>query len=126
MTKKNQLYRCSVCGNIVDVRHEGAGELTCCNKPMDLLNANIEDASTEKHVPVVKHTEVGIEVTVGKINHPMEDEHYIEWITFITNSSTKTVYLAPGDEPRAIFKVTAQGGTVYAYCNLHGLWQAEI
>jgi superoxide reductase len=126
MTEVNQVYRCSVCGNIVEVRHAAGGELVCCNQQMDLLVANTQDAATEKHVPVVTRTEVGIEVRVGEIDHPMDDNHYIEWITLITKNKTKTVYLAPGDEPRAIFKTTAEGGVVYEYCNLHGLWKIEI
>lgn len=126
MIKKDQLYRCQVCGNIVDVRHEGTGELVCCNKSMNLLRANTEDAATEKHVPVVTRTEDGITVRVGEVDHPMDEDHYIEWITLVTESGTKTVYLAPGDEPKAIFKITAQSGVVYEYCNLHGLWKVEI
>lgn len=126
MTKKNQLYRCSICGNIVDVRHMGAGELVCCGKSMNLLIANTQDAATEKHVPVVTRTEEGVEVRVGEVDHPMDDDHYIEWITLITENKTKTIYLTPGDEPRAIFKTTAESGAVYEYCNLHGLWKTEI
>ncbi len=126
MTEKNQLYRCFICGNIVDVRHAATGELVCCGKSMDLLSANTEEAATEKHVPVATRTGDGIEVRVGEIDHPMNDDHYIEWITIITQNKTKTIYLAPGDEPKAIFKTIVESGVVYAYCNLHGLWKAEI
>ena len=126
MTEINQVYRCSVCGNIVEVRHTGGGELVCCSQPMNLLVANTQDAATEKHVPVVTRTEEGVEVRVGEVDHPMDDDHYIEWITLVTENKTKTVYLAPGDEPRSIFKTTAESGVVYEYCNLHGLWKIEI
>jgi superoxide reductase len=125
MTERGQIYRCAVCGNIVEVRHAGAGELVCCEQPMNLLTANTEDAATEKHVPVVERTEDGIVVRVGEVDHPMTDDHYIEWITLVTNNKSKTVYLAPGDEPKAIFSSTAEKVTVYEYCNLHGLWKFE-
>lgn len=124
MTEREQVYRCAVCGNIVEVKHAGAGELVCCGQPMKLLTANTEDAATEKHVPVVERTEDGIVVKVGEIDHPMTDDHYIEWIKIVTENKTWTVYLLPGDEPRAIFDSTAESISVYAYCNLHGLWKA--
>jgi len=126
MTEKNQLYKCNVCGNIVDVRHEGAGELTCCNAPMILLVAGVEDAAVEKHIPVVELKDGKITVQVGEVEHPMDEDHYIEWITLITKSETKTVYLAPGDEPQTIFDSVEKVGMVYAYCNLHGLWKIEL
>lgn len=125
MTERNQVYRCAVCGNIVEVKHAGAGELVCCGQPMSLLNANTEDAATEKHVPVIERTEDGIRVKVGEVDHPMEEEHYIEWITLVTENKVRTVYLAPGDKPEAIFASTAEKFTVYEYCNLHGLWKLE-
>jgi superoxide reductase len=125
MTERNQVYRCAVCGNIVEVRHAGDGELVCCGQPMNLLVANTEDAATEKHVPVVERTEEGIVVRVGEVDHPMTEEHYIEWITMVTPNKTHTVYLNPGDEPKAIFDSTAEKITVYEYCNLHGLWKTE-
>lgn len=125
MTKRNQVYRCAVCGNIVDVKHAGAGELVCCGQPMSLLTANTQDAATEKHVPVVTRTAEGITVAVGEVLHPMEEDHYIEWITLVTDNKTRTVYLAPGDAPKAVFATTAEKVTVYEYCNLHGLWKIE-
>lgn len=126
MTERNQIYRCAVCGNIVDVRHVGAGELVCCGQPMNLLTANTEDAATEKHVPVVERTDDGIKVKIGEVPHPMEKEHYIEWITLVTENKTQTVYLSPGDAPEAMFAPTAEKITVYEYCNLHGLWMTEV
>jgi superoxide reductase len=124
MTERDQIYRCAICGNIVEIKHAGAGELVCCGQPMKLLAANVEDAATEKHVPIVERTEEGIVVKVGEVDHPMTPEHYIEWIELVTENKTWTVYLAPGDAPRAIFDSTVESITVYAYCNLHGLWKA--
>ncbi len=123
MTEKNQIYRCAICGNIVEVKHAGGGELVCCGKPMNLLVANTEDAAVEKHVPKIERTEEGIAVNIGAVDHPMDADHYIEWIEIVTENKTKTVYLAPGDAPRAVFDSTAESITVYAYCNLHGLWK---
>mgnify|MGYP000389058083 FL=1 len=80
MTKKSEVYKCEVCGNIVEILHTGAGELVCCNQPMKLMAENMVDAATEKHVPVINKTQEGIKVSVGSIDHPMEEKHYIEWI----------------------------------------------
>ncbi len=125
MTKREQIYRCGVCGNIVTVLHAGAGELVCCGQSMQLLEPNTEDAAKEKHVPFISRRDDGVYVQIGEQMHPMEDSHYIEWITLVTNNKTKTVFLLPGDTPEALFAVTAEKVTVYAYCNLHGLWKAE-
>ena len=126
MTKRNELYRCAKCGNIVCVMHAGSGELTCCEQKMQLLQPGTMDAAEEKHVPVAVRSEEGIHVQVGEELHPMDEDHYIEWITLVTNNKAKTVFLSPGDNPEAIFSVTAQKATVYAYCNLHGLWSVEV
>ncbi len=125
MTERDAVYKCPTCGNIVEVRHAAAGELVCCGAPMVLLAANTEDAATEKHVPQVTRTEEGIMVRVGSVDHPMDDTHYIEWITLVTDNKSKTVYLAPGDAPTALFSTTAEKVTAYAYCNLHGLWKSD-
>lgn len=125
MTEREQIYRCAICGNIVEVKHAGAGELVCCGQPMTLLVANVEDAATEKHVPVVERTDEGIVVNIGAVDHPMDADHYIEWIELVIENKNYTVYLAPGDAPRAIFDSTAENVTAYAYCNLHGLWKVE-
>ncbi len=93
---------------------------------MQLLRANTQDAATEKHVPHVERTQDGIVVRVGDVAHPMDEDHYIEWITLVSANKTKTVYLEPGDEPMALFSSTAEKVTAYAYCNLHGLWKKEI
>lgn len=128
MVKKiGEVYKCSVCGNIVEVNHVGGGELACCDKPMDLLSENTEDAAQEKHVPVIAKVSNGIKVTVGEVDHPMEDAHYIEWIELIVGGAHYKKFLSPGDKPEALFEVNASGQIVAReYCNLHGLWKVEV
>jgi len=86
MTGLKQVYRCNVCGNIVEVLHAGKGELVCCGQPMELLREKTADVGKEKHVPVVETTDSGIKVRVGDVPHPMEEKHYIEWVEVITDS----------------------------------------
>jgi len=123
MTEKLQIYKCQVCGNIVEVVHTGAGELVCCGKPMTLLAENSTDAAKEKHVPVVEKTTDGFKVTVGSVAHPMEEKHYIEWIEVIADGKAYRKFLNPGDTPEALFEIKADKITARAYCNLHGLWK---
>ena len=124
MTTQNGVYKCKVCGNIVAVLTTGAGELVCCGAPMNLMAENTTDAALEKHVPVVETTAKGITVTVGSVAHPMQAEHYIEWIEVIADGVSHRAFLKPGDEPKAFFNVTAKKVVVREYCNLHGLWKA--
>jgi len=124
MTKKLQIYKCEICGNIVELIHEGRGQLVCCAQPMKLYVENTVDASQEKHVPVIEKVEGGIKVKVGSIPHPMEDKHYIEWIEVIADGKAYREFLKPGDSPEAIFKINASSITAREYCNLHGLWKA--
>jgi len=121
-----KFYICKVCGNLVGLIKDGGGELVCCGQPMDELKANSVDAATEKHVPVVEKVGTKIVVTVGDVLHPMEEKHYIEWIYLETAHGGKRVELKPGDEPKAEFCMSDEPITAYAYCNLHGLWKAEI
>lgn len=122
-----KFYRCNHCGNLVAVLHEGGCTPQCCGEPMELLVADSTDAATEKHVPALKVEGDELVVTVGEVEHPMTEEHYIEWIALATEGSLKIKYLKPGDKPQAKFYAKcAEGGTVYAYCNLHGLWKAEV
>ena len=123
MTQLKQIYKCSVCGNIVEVIHASGGELVCCGKPMELLQEKTEDQGYEKHVPVIERTEQGILVKVGSIPHPMEEVHYIEWIEIIADGRSCRKFLKPGDKPEALFTVTAQEVIARGYCNLHGLWK---
>jgi superoxide reductase len=123
MTQKNQVYKCNVCGNIVEVLHQGAGELVCCGQPMELQTENTTDAATEKHVPVIEKTANGYLVKIGEVAHPMETDHYIEWIELVADGKSCKRYLNPGDEPEAEFCIEAETVTAREYCNLHGLWK---
>jgi superoxide reductase len=124
MTKRLQIYKCEVCGNIVEVLHEGAGELVCCGEPMKLLVENTVDASKEKHVPVIEKTVGGVTVKVGSVAHPMEEKHYIEWIEIIADGKAYRQFLKPGDAPEAVFEIKANKIEAREHCNLHGLWKA--
>ena len=125
MAERLQVYKCDLCGNIVEVVHGGGGELVCCGQPMNLLVENTTDAAVEKHVPVVEELDHGIKVTVGSVPHPMGDDHYIEWIEVVAGGRSYTEYLSPGGTPEAIFCVKAAEVTmVREYCNLHGHWKA--
>lgn len=124
MTELKQVYKCNVCGNIVEVVHAGAGELVCCGQPMQLLQENTVDAATEKHVPVIEKTGTGIKVKVGSVPHPMEEKHYIEWIEVIADGCVYRKFLNPGDAPEAEFQISAENITAREYCNLHGLWKS--
>jgi superoxide reductase len=124
MTENLQIYKCEVCGNIVEMIHSGAGELVCCGQAMKHFVENTVDAAKEKHVPVVEKTDGGISVKVGSVAHPMEDKHYIEWIEVIADGKACRQFLKPGEAPEATFKIDAAQPTVREYCNLHGLWKA--
>jgi superoxide reductase len=123
MAKKLQIYKCAVCGNIVEVLHGGAGELVCCGKPMELLAEKTADATTEKHVPVIEKIEGGYKVKVGSVPHPMEEKHYIEWIELLADGKAYRQFLEPGGEPEAVFKVDAGSVSAREHCNVHGLWK---
>uniref|UniRef100_A0A7V3PSQ7 Desulfoferrodoxin n=1 Tax=candidate division WOR-3 bacterium TaxID=2052148 RepID=A0A7V3PSQ7_UNCW3 len=123
MTKKLEVYRCEVCGNIVEVLHPGAGQLVCCGQPMKLLVENTTDASKEKHVPVIEKTAAGYRVKVGSVPHPMEEKHYIEWIELVADERAYRQFLSPGQAPEATFSVQAQNVYAREYCNIHGLWK---
>ena len=124
MTEKLQIYKCEVCGNIVEMLHAGAGQLVCCGQPMTLFKENTTDAAKEKHVPVIEKTATGFKVKVGSVAHPMEEKHYIEWIEVIADGKAYRKFLNPGEAPEAAFEVKAEKVTVREYCNLHGLWKA--
>lgn len=123
MTEQKQIYKCNVCGNIVEVLHAGVGKLVCCGQPMELVKEKTEDVGQEKHVPVVVKTESGIKVKVGSIPHPMGENHYIEWIEIIANGRVYRKFLRPEDKPKAEFEIKAEKIDARAYCNIHGLWK---
>lgn len=123
-TKKLQVFKCELCGNIVESIHDGPGTLVCCGESMKQFEENTVDAAKEKHVPVVEKIENGYKVKVGDVAHPMGDDHWIEWIELIAGGKAYREFLNPGDTPEATFLVDAADVKVRAYCNLHGLWQA--
>jgi len=125
MTKRLQIYKCEVCGNIVEVLHEGKGELVCCGQPMKLYEENTVDAAKEKHVPVIEKIEGGFKVKVGSVTHPMEEKHYIEWIEIIVDGKAYRQFLKPGEIPEAVFNIEAEKIIAREYCNLHGLWRVD-
>jgi superoxide reductase len=123
MTALLQIYKCEICGNMVEMIHEGAGELVCCGQPMKLFLENTVDAAKEKHVPVKEQAAGGVKVKVGSVAHPMEEKHHIEWIEVIAGGKAYRQFLKPGEAPEAFFPVE---GEVVAreFCNLHGVWKA--
>jgi superoxide reductase len=125
MTERLEVYKCDVCGNIVEVLHAGPGELVCCGQPMKCLKENTVDAAKEKHVPVIEKVEGGVKVKVGSVAHPMEEKHFIEWIEIIADGKAYRQFLSPGQTPEAVFKIEASTITAREYCNLHGHWKAS-
>ena len=128
MTEKLQIYKCEICGNIVEVLHTGGGQLVCCGQPMKLMTENAVDASKEKHVPVIEKTEDGVLVKVGAVAHPMEEKHFIEWIQIINPEHGRMMrcFLKPGDAPEAFFRVgdcCKDKFFAREFCNVHGLWK---
>ncbi|MBW1889538.1 MAG: desulfoferrodoxin [Deltaproteobacteria bacterium] len=123
MANRGEVYKCELCGNIVEVLHGGTGELVCCGQAMNQLKENTVDAAKEKHVPVVEKIDGGVRVKVGDVAHPMEEKHYIEWIEVVAGANCYFQFLNPGDTPEAVFKTDATDVTARAYCNLHGLWK---
>lgn len=124
MAEKLEVYKCELCGNIVEVLHGGAGQLVCCGQPMSLLKENSVDAAQEKHVPVVEKVDNGYMVKVGSVPHPMEEKHYIEWIELIAGDKAYRQFLNPGDAPEAFFGVDADQVSAREFCNIHGLWRS--
>lgn len=124
MPERMEIFKCEICGNIVELTHGGAGQLVCCGEPMQKMDAQTAEMATEKHVPVIEKIEGGYRVTVGSTLHPMIDKHYIEWIELISGDSIYRQYLSPGMDPVAEFS-TGDLGDVWAreYCNIHHLWK---
>ncbi|MDQ7823812.1 MAG: desulfoferrodoxin [Candidatus Eremiobacteraeota bacterium] len=124
MTQRMQVYKCEICGNIVEMLHGGAGELVCCGKPMKHLAENTVDAAKEKHVPVIEKQADGVLVKVGSVPHPMEEKHFIEWVEIMEGERVCRKFLKPGEAPEAHFAVKEGNVAAREYCNLHGLWKA--
>ena len=120
--EKLSVFKCVKCGNIVEVMHAGGGTLSCCGEPMKELKENTTDAAQEKHVPVLE----GENVKVGSVAHPMQDDHYIEWVEVINGDRVCRKFLKPGEAPSAEFGCAKSGSIMREYCNKHGLWKAEV
>ena len=123
MPKKLEVYKCNLCGNIVEVVTGGAGALVCCGQDMVLMEENTVDAAQEKHVPVIEKIDGGFKVTVGSVAHPMEEKHLIQWIELLADGQAYRRFLNPGDAPEAVFQVDAESVSAREFCNLHGLWK---
>lgn len=123
MKHSMKVYKCNVCGNMVEMLQDNAGQLVCCGQPMKYLAENTVDAAKEKHVPVKEATDAGLKVKVGSVAHPMEESHYIQWIEIMSADKVYRHFLKPGESPEAFFPVTGEW-TAREYCNLHGLWKA--
>lgn len=130
MTEKKQIYKCDICGNIVELVHGGADALVCCGQDMKLMEEQTADWKGEKHVPFIKVLDGNmVEVSIGieaDMAHPMTEDHYIEWIELISeNGLYQRKFLSPGDEPKATFMVEDPDNlSAREYCNIHGLWKA--
>jgi len=125
MTELKQIYKCNICGNIVEVLHAGVGQLVCCGQPMELFTEKAVDIGLEKHVPVIEKVGNKVKVKVGSVPHPMEQKHYIEWIEVIADGKTCRKFLKPGEKPEAEFEITAEKIEAREYCNIHGLWKSK-
>ncbi len=125
MTELKQIYKCNICGNIVEVLHAGIGQLVCCGQPMELLTEKTVDVGLEKHVPIIEKVGNKVKVKVGSVPHPMEEKHYIEWIEIIADGKVYRKFLKPRDKPEAEFEITADKIEAREYCNIHGLWKSS-
>ncbi len=124
MAERKQVYKCELCGNVVEVLHGAEGELVCCGAPMVLFEEKSADEGKEKHVPVIEATADGVKVKVGSNPHPREEKHFIEWIEVIDGDDACRHYLKPGQAPKTVFKGCSANVTAREYCNVHGLWKS--
>ncbi len=134
MTQQKQIYKCEICGNVVEVLHIGIGELVCCNQPMKLESLKKEEEGVEKHLPVIEELPAnvcqgkdGLKIKVGEIEHPSNENHYIEWIEINTkDDKSGKRFLKPGEAPVVDFYTRIEVISVRAYCNIHGLWEKNV
>ena len=119
-----EVYKCELCGNIVETLQGGGGTLSCCGQDMTLLVENTVDAAKEKHLPVIEKCDAGILVKVGSVAHPMDEKHYIQWVELLVDGKAYRQFLNPGDAPEAFFPITGDNVVAREYCNLHGQWKA--
>lgn len=124
---ENRFYICEHCGNIVGMIHASGVPMMCCGQKMTLLEPGVKEAAVEKHIPVVTVEGSIVKAVVGEVIHPMTEEHSIEWIYLQTDRGGQRKILKPGEEPIATFALCDEKPiAVYAYCNLHGLWKADV
>ena len=124
---KTKFYICEKCGNLVGMINASGVPMVCCGQKMTALEAGVVEASREKHIPVVEVNGCEVTVTVGSVIHPMAEEHSILWIYLETDKGGQRKALNPGEAPKAVFALKDEKPiAAYAYCNLHGLWKAEI
>lgn len=123
MPARLQIYKCNICGNIVEVLHGGAGDLVCCGEPMELLDEKTADTGKEKHVPVIEKVDGGYKVKVGSVPHPMEEKHFIEWIELLADGKAYRQFLKPGAPAETVFEVKTDSVSAREHCNIHGLWK---
>ncbi|MBI2251296.1 MAG: desulfoferrodoxin [Armatimonadetes bacterium] len=126
MTKQLEIYKCEICGNIIEIIHAGNEAPRCSEHPMKQLLENTTDASKEKHVPVIEKVNGAFKVVIGSVPHPMEEKHFIEWIELIADGKAYRQFLNPKDKPEAFFKIEADNVVAREHCNLHGLWKNQI
>lgn len=127
MVERNQVWKCDVCGNIVEVIHAGVGQLVCCNQPMVLMETKLtEEGGYEKHLPVIERDGDTYTVKVGSVEHPMMEAHWIEWIALDTENGVLREYLNPGEKPVAVFTTSEKVLQAREYCNLHGHWATKV
>lgn len=125
MKENVRFYKCKICGNIIGIIEGNAEHIKCCGENMEMMQANVTDAAIEKHIPTYEKVENELLVKVGEVEHPMEKEHYIMWIAMVTENKTIRVKLYPEQSTETRFPYIP-GGTLYAYCNKHGLWKTII
>ena len=121
----NKFYICRHCGNLIGMVHDAGVPMSCCGERMEALVPNTVDASGEKHIPVVEIKDGMVEVNIGSVDHPMVDEHFIQWVYLHTERGGQRKALKPGDAPEACFALCEgdEVEAVYEYCNLHSLWK---
>ena len=125
--KNSKFYICAHCGNVIEMVHNAGVPVMCCGQKMDELIPNTVEASGEKHIPAVKVHDDVVEVNVGSVNHPMEEVHWIQWVQLVTDQGSQRKHLNPGEAPNVKFSLGGEKPlAVYAYCNIHGLWKAEL
>lgn len=125
MSQNIKFYKCPICGNVIEIVEGNIENIKCCGQNMQKIEANTTDAATEKHIPIYERVEDEIVVKIGEVEHPMEKEHYINWIMQVKDNVINKVILYPEQSTQTRLPYI-KGSTIYAYCNKHGLWKNEV